>query len=162
MIDAHRTDILLQRTVTVFSKKQIWTNEKDSFSTALLKSPALNCCKSLSGPHAWGPRDCSPGVFRRKPQNPESLTECWRTKNSHHGSLVVIVPFLDWTLDGGLPAIIFVSCLNGQHFWLFDLSRKRAGGQPWVFPEKTAHLHRRSQLVREASYKQLLGSWQPS
>lgn len=76
VIDAHSTDILLQRTVTVFSKKQIWTNEKDSFSTALLKSPALNCCKSLSGPHAWGPRDCSPGVFRRKPQNPESLTEC--------------------------------------------------------------------------------------
>lgn len=70
-----------KRTVTAFSEKaDLDKQEKDSFnggdSTALLKSPALNCCKSLRGPHAWGPRDCSPGVSQRKPQNPESLTEC--------------------------------------------------------------------------------------
>lgn len=148
MISAHNTDILPQKDRDSAQSKARSGQTREGFIqrwrlTALMKPPALNyrklCLWTACIGTAWW---FTWSLTETAPASRVTHRVCRRTKNSHHDTPVVLVPFLDWTLDGGLSATIFVSCLVGQRFGLFGLSWERAGDQPWVFPGKTAHLHR--------------------
>jgi hypothetical protein len=111
---------------------------------ALLKLPALNCCKFFLWTSCMGTTCCLViGSLRDEASGLQSTYRvCQRTKNCHCDTTSSFCTLLGWDLDVAHPGTIFISCfaLGGQCHWLLGLSWDRTGMTPLSISHREASL----------------------